>query len=507
MQIRKEQKDKSAFFRIGIVIVCVILLLGTFFYALNRKGVKNEEEIPVLTWYVPGNQQADIDAVMEEANKIIEAEIGVKLNLQFIDSAMYMGKINMMMESSEPLDLIFTGIDYPYPNAVIEGRLLDITDLINEHAPGLKDVVADYAFDEITIDGRIYGVPNMQIMANSRSINVQKKYAEEYGLDYDSITTPDDLEPFLEWVHKKYPNVYPYNTSQGVGAWDCIKYIEVDNTLGYMVDDLLDGDDEIEVVWLRETQEDQKAIDTLRRWYKKGYIRPDVLNITNDSYDYEAGKYAVTTGIWKPGIEMEMLRSTGEEYVCIKYVENYYKNRGLPYKVIRSGAANTMIAIDKNCKYPEKAIKLIELLNTDKELYNLIAFGIENKHYSTNEEGKIKVNSDSGYYQACIWRFGSTYNAKILEGQNIDVWEETQRVNEEACKNPLSAFNFDITPVINEKSAVDIINNQYKVLSSGAEDKEVYWQEYVNKMKKAGIDKLIAEYQNQANAFLAENNR
>ncbi len=74
----------------------------------------------------------------------------------------------------------------------------------------------------------------------------------------------------------------------------------------------------------------------------------------------------------KPGIEADTKAALGfDVYTAI--ISKLYVNVG--------GGRDTMIGIGKNSKNPELAIKLIEQMNTNKELYNLISFGIEGKHY------------------------------------------------------------------------------------------------------------------------------
>ena len=55
-----------------------------------------------------------------------------------------------------------------------------------------------------------------------------------------------------------------------------------------------------------------------------------------------------------------------------------------------------MIGIGKNSKNPEKALKFIELINTNEELYNLICFGIEGKHYYLDENKQVEYIDNSG---------------------------------------------------------------------------------------------------------------
>ena len=51
------------------------------------------------------------------------------------------------------------------------------------------------------------------------------------------------------------------------------------------------------------------------------------------------------------------------------------------------GITATMQAINRNSKNPERAMMLLELLNTDKDLYNLLNFGIKDKHYKIDADG------------------------------------------------------------------------------------------------------------------------
>ena len=70
-----------------------------------------------------------------------------------------------------------------------------------------------------------------------------------------------------------------------------------------------------------------------------------------------------------------------------------------------------MIGISRTSKNPEKAFKFIELVNTDKDLYNLICFGIEGKHYNLDENGRVVFNDQGGYIPKACWKFGNQFNA------------------------------------------------------------------------------------------------
>jgi len=70
---------------------------------------------------------------LEEANKIIEEEIGARIDLQYLSG--YNDNMNMIMAAQEEFDLCFTS-DWsnPYTVGLENESYIPITDLINEKA-------------------------------------------------------------------------------------------------------------------------------------------------------------------------------------------------------------------------------------------------------------------------------------------------------------------------------------------------------------------------------------
>jgi len=71
------------------------------------------------------------------------------------------------------------------------------------------------------------------------------------------------------------------------------------------------------------------------------------------------------------------------------------------------------------------------------------------------------------------------------------------KMNDEAIKSPLMGFTFDTDPVKNEISNVATIIKEYHVIAVGAEDPEKYYDEMIERLKGAGIDKIVTEVKNQ----------
>ena len=103
-------------------------------------------------------------------------------------------------------------------------------------------------------------------------------------------------------------------------------------------------------------------------------------------------------------------------------------------------------------------MEFIELVNTDKELYNILVFGLEGQNYEKVGEDKIESKPESDY-STYAWALGCNFNAFKLSTQDDNVWEETKRLNEEALDAPLLNYNIDQTPM---KSQIANITAAYE---------------------------------------------
>ena len=226
-------------------------------------------------------------------------------------------------------------------------------------------------------------MPNLQIMVRQLALQVRSDLVEKYNFSLDNVKTIDDIEPFLEIIKKNEPDVYPYRKAWGISPWTYNKLEEFGNTVIFYNYDT----NQIKPFW--ENPEALSAMERLREWYRRGYIRKDVDSQGDDTSLYNDGAYAVCITTWKPSIE-----KFDESNLKMPYL---YKRLGEARKLMLTGE-NAMTSVGANSKMPEKAFELLKLINTDKKLYNLICNGIKNIHYTMNSNGKIK-NKPNNFYK------------------------------------------------------------------------------------------------------------
>jgi putative aldouronate transport system substrate-binding protein len=168
------------------------------------------------------------------------------------------------------------------------------------------------------------------------------------------------------------------------------------------------------------------------------------------------------------------------------------------------GIISTMQAISRTSKNPERAMMLLELMNTDKELYNLLNYGIKDKHFKLDADGFKEPGPEAKAYNPNVpWMFATNYMAYIDKGMPKTVWEDTKKLNAEAIPSNLIGFSFDPEPVKAEIGKTSAVFDEYsRAIELGVAD-EAKYNEFLAKQKDAGSDKIIAEMQKQIDAWKA----
>ncbi|MDY3928219.1 MAG: ABC transporter substrate-binding protein [Clostridia bacterium] len=481
--------------------LCMAVSFGATAFSGCNTQKENKDAIPTLTWLVPGSAQPDVKQVLDEFNKISVEKIGAKLDIQFIDQGIFQDRMQLNMASKNDYDLCFVGYLNPYYDAVDKKGLYKLDELL-ETTPELKKTIDGYAWDAVTYSGGIYAVPNMQIHATSTGLFVQKKFIDKYNFDMSKVTKTTDIEPLLEQIQKNNPETYPFRTSWGLKAFSSrdVGGISNDDILqystGYMIIDE-NGEYKVHTIVEPECAEYQlKKARIMRNWFEKGYIRQDVASVMDDEQARITGKYGAWIDVYKPGVDAEFTNYTGVEVVAIPIDEP---------KISAASVIQTMIGIGANTKNPEKCIKMIELLNTNKDAYNLICYGIEQKHYNKIGENRIEPIVDSGYNPNASWKFGNQFNAYLLPLQSDDVWGKTIELNRAAQVTDLFAFTVNNDEFKPELARIKEVMDNYAGLSNGSENPDEVWDQYISDLKDAGLEKIGEKIQKQVDEFLTEN--
>lgn len=452
-------------------------------------GSTAPELAPVeLSWYFPlPTVPADMQLVEEAVNKLVKAKINATVKLKPQAMGDYQQKMNVVAASGEKFDIAWTSNwSFDYIKNASTGAFLPLDDLLQKYAPQVLKSMPDFVWNATKYKGKIYGIPNYQTVTGREGFVVRKSYADKYGLDPAAIKKYEDIEPFLERVKAAEPNMIPFAYSKsssppiyalGIQSVAAGSFIRI-------------NDPNLTVTAKIGSAESDKYIETQRRWYKKGLINEDAAIAKTDDEVIKTGK-AVS-------MFHTVLAADAAATYKTKFKEDVVIIPITGFSVTTNSIITTMNAVSRTSPNPERAAMFLNLVNTDKEIYNLLVYGIEGKHYKKVSDNVVEPVAGSGYNHNTSWVLGNTFNAYLTPDKDQKMVDQIKKDNESATPSPLMGFYFDPDKVSAEIAAVNSVASQYgSLLNSGAEDPAAKLQEYKAKTEQAGIAKIIAEAQRQ----------
>lgn len=458
----------------------------------ENKELQTEKPVE-LTWYVRFDDQKDTKMVNDALNEILLDKINATVKIMNIPGATYNDKMQVILGGQEECDVIFAGTEFAdFWGNISRGAFLPLNDLLKEYAPETYAAIPEEMWKGVAVDGEIYGVINYQIEGKQVGYQAPKDLLEKYNFDLSAVSKVEDIEPLLAEIKKDSPEMIPFAGAFGVVQSLITGYDDI-GTFG-SPGVVMIGDETLTVVNQFETEEFRDWVNLMRDWFEKGYIASDAATISNYNDLMKAGKVGVFLNDIKPGGRQEQEVLWGREME-----EKIIRNA----RILSSGLSATVQTISTTSKHPEKAMEFINLLNTDKEVYNLLCFGIEGVHYNKVGENRIEMVENSGYQPNKAWAMGNQFNAYVYGTQPDDVWEKTIELNENGEKSPLIGFVFDPSPVKSQVAQCQSVFDQYcRALVYGTVDPEKYLPEFIDKLKQAGSQEVIAEKQKQLNEWV-----
>lgn len=463
-----------------------------------RINSKNLEPYTLKLIYIgsPQQDEMEIEAAM---NAYLRDKINAEIDLMTIDWGPWDDKINLMVASREKVDIIFTAQWSKHTVNVSKGAFLELDDLLKQYGQGILQSLDQVLLAGSKIDGKNYAVPTNKEMAAQGGIVYRADIAEELGLDMSKVKTIHDLDFVYKTVLEKKPDMIPLYLKQGetlnahyVGNYDALGDTSIPGII------LKDG----KSTKVMPSYEVDRYVETLRitrQFFKKGYINKDAAtNQTMNNDALKSGDVFSVTAALKPGKDKELAIQTGLNGKLAQLELN-------SKTIATSETAGSMLGISSTSQDPARAMMFINLLHTDKYLNNLLNYGIEGKHYIKVNDNVIKQTENTKEYNpGSSWMFGNQFLNYVWDTEDPEKWNKFRNFNQNAILSPGLGFVFDGDPVKAEIAAVVNVNRQYQnALETGSVDIDKVLPEYIDKLKAAGIEKIITEKQAQFDKFLA----
>jgi putative aldouronate transport system substrate-binding protein len=505
MQIHRRldmsKNGQRSWFGIKAIALGTLGALG----ALIATQVTAQSNVPVVSYTYIGPPPKDLKVVESALNTILRRRVQAEVRLNPLDWGEFDQKVKLSFAANEKCDIIFTApwINNYYQN-VAQNNLLPLDDLLSKYAPKtLKSMSAD-TWNATRVDGKIYGVINQQPQVRRYGIRVRADFASKYKLDLSKINKYEDLEPFLAALKKGEPDVTPLaGNDQGNSRLFHAEYHGFDPILEDIGLAVRVSDKNLKMLSIYESAEFKSSVDLTRKWYQAGYFPTDIVAASDTLTNWKAGKYAAVPSVINPDTAFASAGQLGFAFVTKPFA---------PPVKSTNGVIATMNGICRTSANPVAAMKVLEQLSTNPQVYNTLAKGVEGKHWVWVDRARKVIGYPSGvtantspYNPATDWMFGNIFNGYYNDKGLVGSIEQMKRANDEAIPSPALGFAMDTEPVKSQVARVQAVVKELGVpLMAGVVDPASAVPAYISALKNAGMDQIVAEAQKQIDAWKAK---
>ena len=453
------------------------------------------------------------DPLVEKINEITEEEIGVHVDMDFYDPGAYATQVPMEIQANSKLDLLmYTPIPGSgYLSFKNQGQLLDISDLLEEYGEGVTGALGDLINGTTDPDGSIYGVPSNRVLGSTLYIIMRTDVLEELGLleKAENMTTWTEYEEILKEVVDKTDYAGVGNCDVNGSTLAVSPYFTGDdvfaNGTGFDslgdTNSLIASDKEGHVLSYYGSDDYRQEVERAQKFYDEGLIYKDAA--VSQEYNVnliKAGTVFSTISSAELGGEELSEAICGFDLTYVKVTDS----------VCGSDTTHKFgFAVPVSATDPEAAVKFLNLLFTNADIENLLAWGVEGRDWVEKDGEAVYpegVTSDSVAYHMGDYLNGNQFITIPWDGSGADLRDVQQEFQNGLVFSPYMGFNADTSEVSTEiTSCFGIIEQYRKQLSSGSSgDWEATLDEMNGKLEAAGIGKIVECYQTQLDAWLAE---
>jgi putative aldouronate transport system substrate-binding protein len=447
--------------------------------------------IPTVSWWVVGGDSSELAECVRLMSDYTEKQIGVRFEIKVAGWGDQQQRFTTIINSGEYFDIMFDDLS-DYSQRVAQGAFADLTDLVKTASPRLWSLIPQDIWTGVKIKNKIYAVPTWKDSAITQWVIWDHNYVTKYNIDITKTDLASMDKYFRAIKAGEGPRFYPYRISNGASYQPFRNYDTLSAGLATMGVNL--NDPNYRVVFTLEQRDVREIFDYMHRWYQAGIINPDAAVSVEDF----KGQIFMTAQGW-PGADALWEAQQG--------VEQYDTHQFVGPNLSTDSIQGSLNSISSNSRYKAESLQLLELANTDTIFRDMLAYGIEGRHFSyvTMPRGSTpgvikKINTNwplSAYQQATF------FNLSTTEDQPADQWQKVKENDANAMPSPLLGFSLDRSSILNELTNCRQVWDRYgKELLSGTSDPAVVVPQIKRDLEAVGFYKVLSEAQRQVDEFL-----
>lgn len=489
-----------------------LLLAAMVLLCVAPMGVAEQEALPVR-WLLPGTEPYDMP-VVEEALEAAMREDGLNLDLQF----MFYGwdiwdqKVNVMLASGDEFEIINT-MDNGSPSTtslLSKNAIVPLDDLLAEYGQDMLEMFDEACWSQATIDGKIMAIPAPWIdMTVENYLCMRQDMLDKYNLEQ-----PDTLDE----VYEVCKTIYDGEMAETGTAWYMALRAEGNVGLFLPMQRAIDGYPFKIVDMMAIIQEDGSVesyleSDQFKQWCEFAYKSNQAGMIYQDLLSMDTGSVGEPTE--RGNFLISDRQFTGEATVRANYDENarfvnFYLDQESPR--VRFSAYPNCNTISATSPNPEAGVMFLNWLYSDAAHMQLLLYGVEGTHW-IDEGGRelsypeynVDPSNGSGGYQYAFgnWQVNYADYTRFQKGSGYELSAEVEYSYDDECLTASSAgFMYNPDQAAAEyANCKAVITTYINPILLGFQSYDEAFPSAIQRMKDAGVDKVIAEIAEQYAAF------
>ena len=473
-------------------------LVCTMLGGCGKSSATGDNEI---MYYFYGSEMPDTAMVIEKVNDILKEKTGITIKYKFLTSDNY----DLVLSSGEKYDLISAPDWLGYWENVEKGAFAQISEEdLKNNAPYIWENGRKF-INAAKYEDKIYGIPGINEYSPDRCYVARGDLMDKYGIE--ALNSVDDVERYLTAVAENEPDLIPFdmpgttpyfmlNMWASDWGWAAVGTLSFGEHVYFRLDD-----PERKLFIAAEQPESREFTQKMKEWREKGFFSKSVLsNKTNSEDSFKNGRSALAwtanptscNAIWKE------FQKDDRKAWDVRFYPVYSKTQRM-YNYL-----NSVVAISAFSENKDKALRVLNEIYSNEELYQLMVYGIEGVHYKNLGNGnKENLVTD---------RYGNPGSGIV--NQNFKLEDElvfpgadelVAKLESYRVFDPIINCNMDYSDLREIKLALDEVYKTYTTprCYGAIDDVDQALESEISALKKAGIDKYLEIVQKRLDEYAA----
>lgn len=329
-------------------------------------------------------------------------------------------------EALSPIDIVMIADEQMYDRFDELGLLMPV-EASSTSYKNLQKYIYPTFFSELkNLKGSISAIPNNNMLAEYTYILVNKELADKYDFNIGTFSGYSDISSFLSEVKANESCVPFASVPEALGIFklfgdDVALGTYFDPINGYVKGDSTTAQSSFKVENLFELPQYTDHLKLMEEYKKAGYFDGDA--------DKDGFAVKVVTG----DASIQNIYDNDESDYYVKVIQNPF--------VLREAIFDGMFAVTSYTSNKDRAMEILEAINTDSQVKNLLQYGIEGVNYTVNEDDTVtRLNSDYMMDNALT---GNVYMGHLEEGMGNTSWAYVKQTNLVSLASPFLVFPVD----------------------------------------------------------------